>query len=364
MKWRCDNCGFNWNFPVHTCIRCNVKTSKYIPDKYIVKGTTEVLSRSIEHNEVPYYVVLLEDNHGTLFLRKSFQKYTIGQEILEAKSEKYDLPRIGIVGTGVTAVGIAQVALLSGCKVILRGRSESSLHSAISKIEKFLSKRFSSDKFQNVMSQLTPAAEISQLSDADIVIEAIIEDLDKKRMIFKELDSLCGKRTILATNTSSLSIDEISKATQHPDRVIGLHFFNPIPKMRLVEIVYGSMTDQAVIDATKKVALALNKFPVIVKNSAGFIVNRLLMTFLSEAVQVLEEQMATRDDIDKAIELGLNHPMGPLKLLDLIGLDVFLSIMQNLHNYDPQKFKLSGMVKEMVSKEKLGRKTGEGFYQY
>jgi len=364
MKWQCDRCGFIWNFFVDTCIKCNTKTKEYTPRNFTVRGITEVFSRSEEHNEVPYYVLLLEDKNGKLFLRKSFQKYEIEQDIIESQTVKYGLPLIGIVGTGITATGIAQVALLSGCKVILRGRSESSLYSAISKIEKFLSKRFSSDKFQNIMSQLTTTTEISQLSNVDIVIEAIIENLDKKRLIFRELDSLCDKHTILATNTSSLSVDEISKATDYPNRVIGMHFFNPIPKMRLVEIVHGSMTDQMVIEATKKVALALNKFPVIVKNSAGFIVNRLLMTFLSEAVEVLEENLATRDDIDKAIEMGLNHPMGPLKLLDLIGLDVFSSIMQNLHNYNPQKFNLSGMVKEMVSKEKLGRKTGEGFYKY
>ena len=363
MTWRCKNCGFTWKFPVETCIKCNVGVEVYLPQNYVVKGITEVLARSVEHNEVPYYVLLLEDNNGLLSLRKSFQKFEIGHEIAEV-SVRVDLPKIGIVGTGVTGVGITQIALMSGCKVVLCGRSENSLYSAVERIEKALSKRLPMKKIKSMMDSITLTTNMSELSDANIIIEAVPENIDVKHLVFKELDSICNDYTILATNTSSISIDGIAKATNHPERVIGMHFFNPIQKMRLVEIVLGSKTNQSTIEYTKKTAIVFNKTPVLVKNNPGFIVNRLLMLFLNEAVQLLEENLATKEDIDTAIELGLNHPMGPLKLLDLIGIDIFHDIMANLRNYQPEKFSIPLIIREMKDNKKLGRKTREGFYSY
>jgi len=364
MAWICEKCGFVWSFPVGICIKCNIHTKEYVPHTHIVKGITEVLSRSEEHNDVPYYVLLLEDDTGRRLLRKSFQKFEIGHEIIE-NTQKIDMPRIGIVGTGITAVGIAQAALMSGCKVFLKGRSEKSLNNALNKIEKALLKSvINAERLKTMISYINPTTKMSELSDVDIVIEAVTEDIDVKRMVFEELDLICDERTILASNTSSLSIDEISKATNHPERVIGMHFFNPILKMRLVEIVCGTNTAQSVVESIRKFAHVLNKTPVIVKNSPGFIVNRLLMIFLSEAVQILEENLATQEDIDRAIELGLNHPMGPLKLIDLIGIDVFYDITSILHDQMPNKFHISPIIKEMMRDKKLGRKTGEGFYEY
>ena len=364
MAWICEQCSFIWRFPVDKCIKCSAQTKEYASANHVVKGITEVLNPSIEHNEVPYYVLLLEDSNGRMLLRKSFHNFKIGHEIIEGHITKPDLPRIGIVGTGVTSVGIAQVALLSGCNVVLRGRSDKSLNKAVDKIEKSLSKRMDVNKLKIMMSSLKSTTDISEFSDADIVIETVTEDLAIKHSVFNELDSVCREHCILATNTSSLSIDEIAKAVTRPERVIGMHFFNPIPKMRLVEIIYGDKTAQSTIDFARKTTDIFNKTPVIVKNSPGFIVNRILMTLLNEAVQVLEEKLATKEDIDRAIELGLNHPMGPLKLLDLIGIDIFHDIMITLQNYQPDKFRIPRMIKEMKDNNILGRKTGHGFYFY
>ncbi len=364
MAWICEQCDFTWQFPVDTCIKCGTRTKEYSPNKHVVKGITKVLGRSMEHTEVPYYVLLLEDSNGKMLLRKSFKKYDIGQEITSDNTAKHDLPKVGIVGTGVTATGIVQVALMSECDVILKGRSDKSVQTLVDKVEKALSKRMDINRMKNMMDSLTATTSLSELSDADIVIESVTEDIEIKRSVFKELNSVCSERAIIATNTSSLSIDEIAKTVTHPERVIGLHFFNPIPKMRLVEIVRGEKTAQSTVDFARKIADIFNKVSVVVKNSPGFIVNRLLMTILNEAVQVLQEKLATKEDIDRAIELGLNHPMGPIKLLDLIGIDVFHDIMATLHDYQPEKFRIPHVIKDMKNNKILGKKTGQGFYSY
>ncbi|MBI5676297.1 MAG: 3-hydroxyacyl-CoA dehydrogenase family protein [Nitrospirae bacterium] len=345
-------------------MKCKVKTREYSPIAYIVKGVTEVRNPSEGHYDVPYYVLLLEDENKRLSLRKSFNIFEIGNKFDESLN-KIHLPQIGIVGTGVTAVGIAQIALMSGCNVILKGRSISSLDNAMNRIRSALSKHVIRKKELDVMlSSIKPTQNMSDLASVDIVIEAVIEDINVKRDVFKDLEAVCSENTVLATNTSSLSIDEISGILNHPERVIGMHFFNPVSKMRLVEIVCGAKTDQRAIEYTRQTARSLQKTPVIVKNSPAFIVNRLLMTFLNEAVQILEDELATKEDIDNAVELGLKHPIGPFKLLDLIGIDVFNKIMDTLHEAMPNKYKLSALLEEMESEALLGRKTGKGFYTY
>ena len=362
--WICEKCGFTWRFHVDSCIKCNVKTREYVPTSFVVKGITEVNNPSEGHNDVPYYVLLLEDDNKKLFLRKNFQKLEIGYKIDE-EAKKTDLPRIGIVGTGVTAVGIVQIAVMSGSGVILKGRSDVSLDNAMGKITNALSKRVIYKKeLDRMLASITLTKNMDDLANVDIAIESVIEDIKVKCEVFKELEAVCSEKTVLATNTSSLSIDDISKEMNHPERVIGMHFFNPVPKMRLVEIVCGTKTAQWAVDFTLQTATSLQKTPVVVKNSPAFIVNRLLMTFLNEAVHMLEEDLATIEDIDNAVELGLKHPIGPFKMLDLIGIDVFNNIMNTLHGAMPDKCQLSKIVKEMEDKSLLGRKSGKGFYDY
>lgn len=361
----CKKCGFIWRFPVGACIKCNEKTAEYAARSFRVKGITEVHSRSQEHKEVPYFVLLLEDENGRLSLQKSFQRYAIGQHLNGESEDRSTKPKIGIIGTGVTATGIAQIALFAGCEVTLKSRSEESLKKASGNIRKALSKRVAHIKqLDAAMSLIKPTTDMNDLVGSTLVVEAVIEDLDAKREVFGELDALCDAGTVLASNTSSISIDAIASASNHPERVLGLHFFNPVPKMKLVEVVCGSRTASWAMELAKQTAFLLRKTPVVVKNSPGFIVNRLLMIFLNEAAQALEEGLATKEDIDKAVETGLNYPMGPFKLMDLIGIDIFNDIMDTLEKSMPGRYKHVPMLKQMEDDKLLGIKTGKGFYTY
>jgi 3-hydroxybutyryl-CoA dehydrogenase len=362
--WTCKKCGAKWRYHVDKCIRCGLETEVVIPKKYIIRGITEVFTPSSEHPEVPYYDLFLEDEYGNFHIRKSIVPQQIGKTIDE-KTEAAAPILVGIVGTGVMGVGIAEVMIKAGNKVILKSRSEEKLRSAVEKIEKYLLKSMSIEEKNEALSRLRPTTSFQDLADADIVIEAVVEDLDIKKEVFKKLDAACGSRTILATTTSFLSISEIGSATSDSSKVIGMHFFNPAPKMRLVEIIRGDRTSQETIKFVAELAMRLNKVPVIVNDSPGFVVNRLLIPYLNEAVTMLEKNIADYKDIDTAVRLGLNHPMGPFELLDLIGLDTFLAILNSLYEktHDPM-FLPSSRLKSMVECGKLGRKTGEGFYEY
>jgi 3-hydroxybutyryl-CoA dehydrogenase len=262
-------------------------------------------------------------------------------------------------------VGIAQVAASAGFSVILKSRSRDAAQRAKKKIEKNLLKSSQPDDLKKIMGRIRPTADLHDLKDADIVIESVVEDADAKKKLFSALSGVCGKKTVFATNTSSLSVDELASAVSIPSRVVGLHFFNPAQKMRLVEVVRGAKTSDAVLDYALGFAKALNKVPVVTKDTPCFVVNRMLMPYLNEAVYALDEGVASAEDIDTAAKLGLNHPIGPLALIDLIGLDVFLAIMNNLYKRtkDP-KYKPCKLVEKMVREGRLGRKAGGGFFKY
>lgn len=284
-------------------------------------------------------------------------------ESSRAKAPKIE--KIGIVGTGIMGVGIVQTAIQAGFEVIFKSRSEKALNEAIKKIEIELLKRMTDEEKNELLNKIHATTQFNDLRDADVIIECIIEDENAKKYLFKELDKICFEKTIFATNTSSLSINELASVVSNPEKVIGIHFFNPVPKMRLVEIACGEHTSQETIEIATNFVKQLGKTPIVVGDSPGFIVNRILMPYLHEAAHILEEGIATADDIDTAAELGLNHPIGPLELLDLIGIDVYLKILQNLYNRtgDP-KFKPCPLLEKMVKAGKLGKKTKEGFYQY
>ena len=216
-----------------------------------------------------------------------------------------------------------------------------------------------------VLANITTTTDYKALADSDLIIEAAVETMDLKKELFKELDELCKPEAVLASNTSSLSITEIAACTNRPDKVIGMHFFNPATVMKLVEIIKGQKTSDEVTNSITELAKSIGKVPVLVNEAPGFVVNRILIPMVNEGIGILADGVATKEEIDEAMKLGANHPMGPLALGDLIGLDVCLAIMEVLHEeFGDDKYRPHPLLKKMVRANLLGRKTGEGFYKY
>ena len=280
------------------------------------------------------------------------------------------MKKIGVLGTGTMGAGIIQVLAQNGFEVVLRARRETSVANGIATVEKNLDRlvakeKMTADEKAAVMGRIHGSTDISIVADADLIIEAATEDMEQKKALFKELDELCKPETIIATNTSSLSITEIATATNRPDRIIGMHFFNPVPMMKLVEIIKGLTTSEETKETILELTKALGKTPVDVAEAPGFVVNRILIPMINEAIGILADGVATAEDIDQAMMLGANHPMGPLALGDLVGLDVCLAIMDVLYaEYGDPKYRAHVLLRKMVRANKLGRKTGIGFYDY
>lgn len=278
--------------------------------------------------------------------------------------------KICVVGTGTMGGGIAQTFAQAGYSVIFKGRSEASLNKAIASITKSLSKQVEKGKMEEarkdeILSNITAATEYADCSDADIFIEAIAEDMETKKNTFAEIEKIAKEDAIMATNTSSLSITEVASTTTRPERVIGMHFFNPVPAMKLVEVIKGQMTDQEIFNKVFELSKAVGKVPVEIEEAPGFVVNRILIPMINEAVGILADGVAKKEDIDEAMKLGANHPMGPLALADLIGLDVCLAIMEVLYSeFADSKYRPHPLLRKMVRANLLGRKTKAGFYNY
>ena len=278
--------------------------------------------------------------------------------------------KICVVGTGTMGGGIAQTFAQAGYSVIFKGRSEASRKKAIASITKSLSKQVEKGKMEEakkeeILSNITAATEYADCSDADIFIEAIAEDMETKKNTFAEIEKIAKEDAIMATNTSSLSITEVASTTTRPERVIGMHFFNPVPAMKLVEVIKGQMTDQDIFNKVFELSKAVGKVPVEIEEAPGFVVNRILIPMINEAVGILADGVAKKEDIDEAMKLGANHPMGPLALADLIGLDVCLAIMEVLYSeFADSKYRPHPLLRKMVRANLLGRKTKAGFYNY
>ena len=280
------------------------------------------------------------------------------------------LDTIGIVGAGMMGSGIAQACATAGLDVILTDVNDAIVEKGVTTIANDLDRRVAKGKFsaadkEKALARIKCLKSCSALAPADIVIEAATESLEVKRAILKQIDPLIKADAIVASNTSSISITKLAAAISHPDRFIGMHFFNPVPVMALVEIVRGMLTSDATHDAVEALATKLGKTPITVKSSPGFVVNRLMLPMLNEAFFLLAEDEARATDIDLAMKLGCNHPIGPLALADLIGLDVLLSVMQTIHEeFGESKYRPAPLLKELVAAGYLGRKSGRGVYRY
>jgi 3-hydroxybutyryl-CoA dehydrogenase len=277
--------------------------------------------------------------------------------------------RVGIVGSGIMGSGIAEVAAKAGFDVSLRSRQQSSADKMMAGLEKSLGKQVDKGKLDAaerdaVVGRVRAVTDLGELAECDLVIESIVEDLAVKKHLFNELDRVCNDAAVLATNTSTLPVVEMAMESR-PDRVCGIHFFNPAPMMPLVEVVHCITTSDETVQMARTFAESCGKNPVLVRDQAGFIVNALLFPYLNNAVKLLDAGVASRDDIDAAMKGGCNFPMGPLELLDLVGLDTSLAIVEALYaefrdpNYAP-----APLLRRMVSAERLGRKTRHGFYDY
>jgi len=278
--------------------------------------------------------------------------------------------KICVIGTGTMGSGIVQAFAQAGISVIMKGVNEIELKWGHNNIEKNLSKQVEKGKMEveekeKILASITETIKYEDCADSDLVIEAILEEMSLKKEIFGQLDKLCKPETIFASNTSSLSITEIAASTKRAERVIGMHFFNPAPVMKLVEVIKGQVTSAEVQQFVYDLAIKIGKTPVNVNEAPGFVVNRILVPLVNEAVGILADGVATKEEIDLAMKLGANHPMGPLALGDLIGLDVCLAIMEVLHSeFGEDKYRPHPFLRKMVRSGQLGRKTGCGFYNY
>lgn len=278
--------------------------------------------------------------------------------------------KVGVLGAGLMGSGIAEVCARSGYETIVREVSDDLARKGVRRVESSLAKAVERGKLPAAESEaararLTATTLVKDLAGCDLVIEAVVEDLGAKKALFVELDAICGEAAIFCSNTSSLTITELSAATRRPDRFAGLHFFNPVPVMKLVEVVRTIATSDGTVETLLDFARSLGKEPVLAKDSSGFIVNRLLVPYLLDAVRAVEEGVGTAEDIDKGMELGCGHPMGPLKLLDFVGLDTTYAIAEIMFaEYREKRFAPPPLLKRMVLAGRYGRKSGRGFYEY
>ncbi|NIO04234.1 MAG: 3-hydroxybutyryl-CoA dehydrogenase [Proteobacteria bacterium] len=283
-----------------------------------------------------------------------------------------EIKKIGVLGAGTMGRGIAHVVAQAGFQVIMRDIEDRFVQGGLDAIDRFLTRsvekqKVTQDEKKSIMDRITGTVSMEEMGPVDFVIEAVLEDLELKKGVFAELDRLCRPEVIFTSNTSSMSITEIAAATGRPDRVAGMHFFNPAPLMRLVEVIRGFQTSDETIEIVTDLTKRMKKEPVQVKkDSPGFIVNRVLMSHLIEAMRLVEEGVASVEDVDKAVKLGLNYPMGPFELMDLTGIDIVYHVTEYFYKElnKENKWVSPQLVKSMIRANRLGRKTKAGWYEY
>jgi len=281
-----------------------------------------------------------------------------------------EIKTIGVLGAGTMGSGIAQVAAEAGYEVIMRDIKDDFVHRGMSAINKNLGRavdkgKKSKEEAEEIIGRIRGTTNLDDLSDVDLVIEAVIENMELKKELYEELDRICKPEAVLASNTSGLSITEMASATKRPDKVVGMHFFNPVPVMKLVEVVMGAETSKEVFQLIMDISRKMGKEPIAVNEAPLFVVNRILVPMINEAAFVLMEGVANAEDIDKGMMLGANHPIGPLALADLVGLDVLLAVQDTLYKETgDSKYRACPLIRKMVRAGHLGRKSGKGFYSY
>jgi 3-hydroxybutyryl-CoA dehydrogenase len=291
-------------------------------------------------------------------------------EISQGTSNDLKLNKVGIIGAGTMGHGIAQVFAQSGFQVKLNDISMDFIKSGIRRIEENLARSVAKGKIaeserNDTLSRIQPTLDVSDFSDRELVVEAALEKVEVKSDVFKKLDKICSQDAILASHTSSIPITQLAALVSNPRRVTGMHFFNPVPVMKLIEIVKALQTSDDTVQTIKSVSAKLGKTAVVVADSAGFISNRILCPMINEAIFALEEGISSREDIDTVMKLGMNHPMGPLELADFVGLDVLLDVLDVLYReFQDPKYRASPLLRRMVRAGYLGRKTKKGFYDY
>jgi 3-hydroxybutyryl-CoA dehydrogenase len=364
MVYVCDHCNKSWSHPISQCIFCGNEIKEIREAKYKILGRSKVNIPAASNEKVPYFSYLLQDKNNVVIAKSCYEVFDIGDEI-ELNTNKQKNLRVGIIGTGQMGTDIAAYVLRYGNSVVVKTRSNQSSERALSRLISKLLKGSSQMQVDQYVENLEITTDYVSLENCDIVIEAVPEKLDIKREVFKNLSKVCNSETIFATNSSSISIDAIARITDRPEKCIGMHFFNPVSKMDLIEVVIGRHTSEDTKNKIIDFSVGLNKKAIIVKDSPGFIVNRLLLPQINEAVSLLEGGIATKEGIDQAIISGLGHPMGPFALADLIGIDVCVSILETLHNeLSNDRYKPAATLYDMVRNNKLGKKAGEGFYKY